>query len=121
MCMTEVTDNYTCREKSAAEERLSENSLQAENTANETDSTKNDNATARVHSIQSMGTLDGPGVRFVSFMQGCPLRCKCCHNPDTWDASLGIEYTAKELLTKALRFKEYFGKTPKQYRDTKSK
>jgi pyruvate formate lyase activating enzyme len=65
--------------------------------------------TGRVHSIQSMGTLDGPGVRFVIFAQGCPLRCKCCHNPDTWDHQGGNEYTAEELVKKALRFKEYFG------------
>ena len=63
----------------------------------------------RVHSIQSMGTLDGPGVRFVIFAQGCPLRCKCCHNPDTWDPSGGKTYTPAELVTRALRFKEYFG------------
>ena len=64
----------------------------------------------RVHSIQSMGTLDGPGVRFVIFLQGCPLRCKCCHNPDTWDFQGGTLYTADELVKKALRFKEYFGR-----------
>ena len=63
----------------------------------------------RVHSIQSMGTLDGPGVRFVVFMQGCPLRCGCCHNPDTWDLNGGKEYSADELITRALRFREYFG------------
>ncbi len=64
----------------------------------------------RVHSIQSMGTLDGPGVRFVVFLQGCPLRCGCCHNPDTWDIHSGTEYTAEELVTRALRFREYFGR-----------
>ena len=63
----------------------------------------------RVHSIQSMGTLDGPGVRFVIFLQGCPLRCKCCHNPDTWEYDGGNEYSAEELVKRALRFKEYFG------------
>ena len=66
--------------------------------------------TGRVHSIQSMGTLDGPGVRFVIFLQGCPLRCKCCHNPDTWDFEGGTLYTAEELIAKAIRFKEYFGR-----------
>ena len=66
--------------------------------------------TGRVHSIQSMGTLDGPGVRFVIFTQGCPLRCKCCHNPDTWDTDGGQEYTPAELVRRALRFREYFGK-----------
>ena len=64
----------------------------------------------RVHSIQSMGTLDGPGVRFVIFVQGCPLRCHCCHNPDTWELDGGKSYTAEELVTRALRFREYFGK-----------
>lgn len=64
----------------------------------------------RVHSIQSMGTLDGPGVRFVVFLQGCPLRCGCCHNPDTWEYADGKEYTAEELVSRAVRFKEYFGK-----------
>ncbi len=65
--------------------------------------------TGRVHSIQSMGTLDGPGVRFVIFLQGCPLRCGCCHNPDTWDTAGGTLYSAEELVKKALRFREYFG------------
>ena len=63
----------------------------------------------RIHSIQSLGTLDGPGVRFVIFTQGCPLRCKCCHNPDTWELNGGKLYSPEELLTRALRFKEYFG------------
>ncbi len=63
----------------------------------------------KVHSIQSLGTVDGPGVRFVVFMQGCPLRCGCCHNPDTWDFFGGTEYTAEAIVQKAVRFKEYFG------------
>ncbi|MBQ8407310.1 MAG: pyruvate formate lyase-activating protein [Clostridia bacterium] len=66
--------------------------------------------TGRVHSIQSMGTLDGPGVRYVVFLQGCPLRCGCCHNPDTWSIEGGTVYTADEIIQKAIRFKEYFGK-----------
>ena len=63
----------------------------------------------RVHSLQSLGTVDGPGVRFVVFMQGCPLRCGCCHNPDTWDFCGGEEYSADQLVKKIERFKEYFG------------
>lgn len=64
----------------------------------------------RVHSIQSLGTVDGPGVRFAVFLQGCPLRCKCCHNPDTWDISGGYELSAEEIVKKAERCREYFGK-----------
>ncbi len=63
----------------------------------------------RVHSFQSLGTVDGPGVRFVVFFQGCPLRCKFCHNPDTWDISSGHEYSPEEIVAKVVRFKEYFG------------
>ncbi len=63
----------------------------------------------QVHSIQSMGTLDGPGVRFVLFMQGCNLRCKCCHNPDTWDFGGGKEYSPEDILKMVLRYREYFG------------
>ena len=63
----------------------------------------------RIHSIQSLGTVDGPGVRFVVFMQGCNLRCGCCHNPDTWESSDGTEYTPDEIAAKAMRYREYFG------------
>lgn len=63
----------------------------------------------KIHSFQSLGTIDGPGVRFVVFMQGCPLRCGCCHNPDTWAFEGGSEYFAKEVVDKAKRYKEYFG------------
>ncbi len=63
----------------------------------------------RVHSIQSLGALDGPGIRFVVFLQGCNLRCGCCHNPDTWEVSGGSEYTPAEIVEKASRYREYFG------------
>lgn len=63
----------------------------------------------RVHSIQSLGTVDGPGIRFVVFLQGCHLRCKCCHNPDTWDPSAGKEMSPAELFEKVKRYREYFG------------
>ncbi len=64
-----------------------------------------------IHSIQSLGTVDGPGVRFVVFLQGCNLRCGCCHNPDTWETTGGTQYTAEEIVKKAIRYKEYFGET----------
>lgn len=63
----------------------------------------------RINSIQTLGTLDGPGVRFVLFVQGCPLRCAYCHNPDTWESSGGTEYTPEEIFAKARRYKSYFG------------
>ena len=63
----------------------------------------------RIHSLQSLGTVDGPGVRFVAFLQGCPLRCGCCHNPDTWGIGGGTETSAEELVAKALRCRDYFG------------
>ena len=66
--------------------------------------------TGIIHSIQSLGTVDGPGIRFVVFLKGCNLRCGCCHNPDTWDMAGGSEYTPEEIVEKAKRYKEYFGK-----------
>lgn len=62
----------------------------------------------KINSIQSLGTLDGPGIRFVLFLQGCNLRCSCCHNPDTWDLKSGYEADAEEILSKVLRYKAYF-------------
>ena len=62
-----------------------------------------------IHSIQSLGAIDGPGLRFVVFMQGCNLRCGCCHNPDTWDMQGGTEITPSELLARAIRYRNYFG------------
>lgn len=65
--------------------------------------------TGYLHSIQSLGTVDGPGVRFVAFLSGCPLRCSCCHNPDTWEPERGTAYTAEALVNKAASFRDYFG------------
>lgn len=61
-----------------------------------------------IHSVESMGLVDGPGVRYVVFMQGCPLRCKYCHNPDTWNMGAGEEVEAETLFKKILRFRPYF-------------
>ncbi len=63
----------------------------------------------QVHSFQSLGTVDGPGVRFVVFLQGCNLRCKCCHNPDTWSQKGGNEYLPEQIVERAIRYREYFG------------
>lgn len=61
----------------------------------------------RIHSFESFGTVDGPGIRFVVFMQGCPLRCAYCHNPDTWGAGGRLE-EAEDVASYAIRYKSYF-------------
>ena len=65
--------------------------------------------TGLIHSFQSLGAIDGPGIRFVVFMQGCNLRCGCCHNPDTWKLAEGKVYSAEDIVKRASRYKEYFG------------
>lgn len=62
-----------------------------------------------VHSLESFGSVDGPGVRYVIFLSGCPMRCQFCHNPDTWEMKKGTLYSADDLLEKALRYRNYWG------------
>ncbi len=65
----------------------------------------------KIHSIESFGTHDGPGIRMVIFLQGCNLKCLYCHNPDTISTKGGIEYSIEDLVRRAENMKPYFGKT----------
>lgn len=67
-----------------------------------------DNTLAKIHSFETFGAVDGPGIRFIIFMQGCHLQCKYCQNRDTWDTKTGTVYSLQELLQKILRYKNYF-------------
>jgi len=64
----------------------------------------------RIHSYESFGTVDGPGIRFVVFLQGCPLRCQYCHNPDTWNMDGGKLTEVDAVVQEALKYRSYFGK-----------
>ncbi len=63
-----------------------------------------------IHQLESFGSVDGPGVRFIIFFSGCPYRCLYCHNPDTWDMTKGKLYSTDELIKEALSCSEYWGK-----------
>ena len=63
----------------------------------------------RVHSVESFGSVDGPGIRFVIFLKGCAMRCQYCHNPDTWDRAGGNLRSVDDVLTQALRYRSYWG------------
>ena len=65
--------------------------------------------TGKIHSFETFGSVDGPGVRFLVFLSGCNFRCKYCHNPDTWSRPAALEMSADEVLAKALRYREYWG------------
>ncbi len=62
-----------------------------------------------IHSFETFGSVDGPGVRFVVFVQGCRMRCRYCHNPDTWKIGEGELWNAEDIMNKALRYKPYWG------------
>ena len=62
-----------------------------------------------IHSLESFGSVDGPGVRYVIFTSGCAMRCQFCHNPDTWNMQSGTPYTADELIAKAVKYRTYWG------------
>ena len=61
----------------------------------------------RIHSFESCGTVDGPGLRFIVFMQGCPLRCLYCHNPDSWAIDSGEFYTVNQIFEEVQKYKSY--------------
>lgn len=65
------------------------------------------NVMGRIHSVESFGALDGPGIRYVLFLQGCPLRCLFCHNPDSWNTEGGQEIGSADVVRDVLRYKNF--------------
>jgi len=64
--------------------------------------------TAYVNTIESFGNVDGPGIRFILFLQGCPLRCKYCHNRDSWETNVGREMSVEDVMEKVRKYKPFF-------------
>ena len=63
----------------------------------------------KIHSLETFGAVDGPGIRFVIFLQGCPMRCQYCHNPDTWEVNGGTAMSVADLVSEVKKYKKYFG------------
>lgn len=74
----------------------------------EPSTTRFNRMTGFIHSKESFGTVDGPGIRYVLFMQGCPMRCLYCHNPDTWETGAGTEITVEEVINEYNKNRSFY-------------